>query len=106
MWKGERPEVTCVREAYEETGLRVTIRRPVAVFGDAHYFLCSLNESSPRLKLRMAECIDASWSDPRGILELGTVMDLRRMIPLLELCDLQPPLITYHLALAVPERVF
>ena len=65
MWKNERPEVACVREAFEETGLRVTVLRPIAVFRSAHYFLCRLNSPRDLLDLRRCECIDSSWTDPQ-----------------------------------------
>lgn len=105
MWKNERAEVACVREAFEETGLRVTIRRPVAVFRDANYFLCSL--ATPcELNLRGEECSDGRWIAPAEILRIGTVMDLRRIIPLLELAGLPAPPLPNGLKAAIPEQAF
>lgn len=109
VWKNEQPAVACVREAYEETALRITIDHPIAVFDGAHYFRCTLNQNNapippPRLSTR--ECIDSCWCSPSDILSLGTVMDLRRLIPLLDLCGLVPPTVNHEMDLAVPEQVF
>jgi 8-oxo-dGTP diphosphatase len=106
MWRDEWPEVACVREAYEETGLRVTVSRPVAKFESAWYFLCSLNNGRDAISLREQECIDACWVMPNEILGLGTVMDLRRIIPLLELSGFRPPSLPTGLEPAVPEQLF
>ncbi len=106
MWRGERPDVACVREAFEETGLRVTVRRPIAVFKDAHYFLCTLTTPRANIALREVECIDSQWITPDRILKLGSVMDLRRMIPLLGFAGLEPPSLPRGLKPAVPERLF
>ncbi|MFU8806164.1 MAG: NUDIX hydrolase [Bradymonadaceae bacterium] len=106
IWKNEWPEVACVREAYEETGLRVTIERPLAVFESAHYFLCRLNRSRDKLTLRAQECIDARWISPEELLKIGTIMDLRRIIPILSLCGLETPVVPEGLVPAVPKKVF
>lgn len=103
IWKNERPDVACVREAFEETGLRVTIRRPVAVFRDANYFLCTLATPCD-LNLRTEECSDGRWIAPTELLRLGTVMDLRRIIPLLELAGLPAPPLPHGLKAAIPEE--
>lgn len=106
IWRGERPDVACVREAYEETGLRVTILRPLAVFRDAHYFQCKLNTNPPELNLRVQEAIDSNWIAPQDILKLGTIMDLRRLIPIFELTGLRLPQLPHELQLAVPEQLY
>ena len=106
MWENERPEVACIREAYEETGLRVTIERKLAVFETAHYFLCSLNSPRDDLQLRPAECIDAAWVRPPDLLDVGTIMDLRRMLPILDLAGFDTPEIPAGLPTAIPEKVF
>ena len=106
IWEEEWPEVACVREVYEETGLRVTVEEPIAVFETAHYFRCSLNSKRRDLALKSQECIDHEWVHPETLLDIGTVMDLRRIIPVLELADLQPPAPPNNLDLAVPKKVF
>lgn len=106
MWKGERPDVACVREAFEETGLRVAIRQPLAVFKDAHYFLCTLHSKRDALDLRQVECSDAHWIDPSHLLKLGTVMDLRRMIPLFEQIHIHVHKVPAYLTLAIPDLIF
>lgn len=106
IWEQEWPEVACVREVFEETGLRVTVREPIAVFETAHYFLCSLNSDRETMALAVEECIDANWISPRQILELGTVMDLRRIIPVLDLAGFKPPGFPDGLSPAVPRKVF
>ena len=106
IWKREWPEVAAVREAFEETGLRVTLERPIAKFEQAWYFVCKLNCERDRMRLRERECIDARWVAPNEILTLGTVMDLRRIIPLLELSGFRPPNMPQGLDPAVPEQLF
>jgi 8-oxo-dGTP diphosphatase len=106
MWKGELPEVACVRETYEETGLRVTIKQPIAVFRDSHYFLCSLNAPDPEVRLRTIEASDYIWTQPKDILRLGTIMDLRRVIPLFSHVGLTLPDLPHGLKMAVPEALY
>jgi ADP-ribose pyrophosphatase YjhB (NUDIX family) len=106
IWEQEWPEVACAREVYEETALRVTVEHPVAIFESAHYFVCSLNSHRHGLALKPDECIDAEWVEPTRLLELGTVMDLSRIIPVLDLAGYRTPEVPDELSLAVPERVF
>ena len=107
IWPEERPDVACVREAFEETGLRVSIRRKIAVFQDAHYYLCHLNTRRTHLNLRLQECIDSHWVFPDHVLDLGDIMDLRRLIPLLNCLGFSPPTrLPKGLRLAVPEQIF
>lgn len=106
MWHNEWPEVACVREAFEETGLRVTIRRPLAVFESAHYFLCRLNSPREDIRLREDECIAFEWVSPEELLSIGTIMDLRRILPILELGGFEIPNVPPGLVPAIPEKVF
>ncbi len=73
---------------------------------DAHYFLCTLTTPRSGISLRQVECIDSKWITPDRILKLGSVMDLRRMIPLLGFAGLEPPSLPRGLKPAVPERLF
>lgn len=106
MWRDEWPEVACVRETYEETGLRVSVVRPIAHFEGAHFVLCTLNSDRARLRLRETECIDAKWVHPANVLDLGTVMDLRRLIPVLQLAGLEAPKLPEGLIPSVPTEQF
>ena len=106
MWHDEWPEVACAREAFEETGLRVTVERPVAVFETAHFFLCSLNNSRDDIRLRSEECIDFAWVAPADLLTIGTIMDLRRILPTLELAGFETPPVPDGLVTSVPKQVF
>lgn len=106
IWDEEWPDTACAREVFEETGLRVTVLEPIAVFESAHYFLCSLNEPRSSLSLHPEECIDAEWVDPEALLDLGTIMDLRRIIPVLELAGFEPPSPPGDLSPSVPNKVF
>ncbi|RDV37270.1 NUDIX hydrolase [Bradymonadaceae bacterium TMQ3] len=106
IWRNEWPEVACVREAFEETGLRVTIERPIAVFESAHYFVCRLNGSRDQLNLRARECIDFRWVSPTELLRIGTIMDLRRIIPILELGGFRVPDVPRGLVTAIPKKIY
>ncbi|QED28243.1 NUDIX hydrolase [Microvenator marinus] len=103
MWRNETPEVACVREVYEETGLRVSIQRPIAKFDSAHYILCKLNNENAEVTLRPRECIDSRWVSPKELLTLGTVMDLRRIIPVLQMAELATPRVPDGLKLSEPD---
>lgn len=103
MWRNETPEVACVREVFEETGLRVSVSRRLAKFEGAHYILCKLNKDDREVTLRPRECIDSRWISPRDLLTLGTVMDLRRIIPVLQIAEMTPPRIPDGLKLSDPD---
>ncbi len=106
MWRDEWPEVASVRETYEETGLRVSVVRPIANFDGAHFVLCTLNSDRSKLRLKDEECIDARWVKPSEILTLGTVMDLRRVIPVLQLAGFEPPRVPPGLVPSIPTEQF
>lgn len=106
MWRDEWPEVASVRETYEETGLRVSVVQPIANFDGAHFVHCTLNSDRSKLRLRPEECIDARWVRPENILELGTVMDLRRIIPVLQLAGFKSPKIPPGLVPSIPTEQF
>ncbi len=103
IWRNEWPEVACVREAFEETGLRVRVVRELAAFDGAHYILCKMNDPDAEVTLRARECIDFGWVEPDQILSLGTVMDLRRIIPVFRLAGFKLPDIPNGLQLATPD---
>lgn len=95
-----------MREAFEETGLRVTVEQPLAVFDSAHYFLCSLNTTDYSIQLAEDECIDYAWTSTDHLLDVGTVMDLRRLIPVFKIAGHELPSVPPGLEAAVPDRVY
>ncbi len=105
IWKNEWPEVAAVREAFEETGLRVSVKQPIARFETSHYVRCSLNSLNQTVQIRPRECIDFRWIDPRDLLTLGTIMDLRRVLPMLEVAGLKGPPVPGGLELATPDEI-
>lgn len=103
IWHNEWPEVACVREAFEETGLRVSIRRELATFDSAHYFLCTLLSKRCHLTLSPRECINSRWVTPETLLTLGTIMDLRRLIPVMRYAGLNLPALPNGFTVADPS---
>jgi 8-oxo-dGTP diphosphatase len=79
---GEDPAVACVREAREETGLTVTVLRPLLFDGDQRYFACAAEPGDVRLQA--TECQAFAWVAPHEVTGLGPVMDLRRLQRALE----------------------
>ena len=74
----EVPAQAIVREVAEETNLAIRPVCELANFGDQSYWLCELTDDRP-VCLNQRECAAYSWSDPQRILELGMVMDLKRL---------------------------
>ncbi|MGV3526634.1 MAG: NUDIX hydrolase [Candidatus Sericytochromatia bacterium] len=81
--RGETPETACLREAQEETGLRIAVGRLVVVVNGAHYFACALAEAEQTLVLKMNECQAYRWIEPAQLLSVGKVMSLRQVVPVL-----------------------
>ena len=88
---GENAAAACVREVKEETGLDVDVRSQLAQASDGTYFCCLLLCDRRSMSLCSDECQDAVWCPSNEILDLGPIMDLSRLIPLLRLAGLKPP---------------
>jgi 8-oxo-dGTP diphosphatase len=88
---GETADDACVREAFEETGLITEIDNRLAQIGDSTYFHCRLTGSRDNLTLHHKECQASMWSVPDEILQVGQIMELSRLIPLLRVAGLQSP---------------
>jgi hypothetical protein len=73
------------------------------MFDGAHYILCKMNDPDADVTLRARECIDFGWIEPEKVLSLGTVMDLRRIIPVFRLAGFKLPDIPTGLQLATPD---
>jgi 8-oxo-dGTP diphosphatase len=79
---GESPEQACVREVLEETGLTARVERKILEEDQQHYFLCS---ADPRpIALQPEECVDAVWVVPESLLTIGIVMEMHRVVRVLE----------------------
>lgn len=77
-----------VREVLEETALSVHVVQPLADFGDQSYWLCELL-SSVTIILRDRESCAFAWCHPSNILELGFIMDLKRLQQVLKVLDIE-----------------
>jgi 8-oxo-dGTP pyrophosphatase MutT (NUDIX family) len=75
----ESPEDSCVREVLEEVGLAVTIDDLVSNDEGFCYFRCRLTESTPLIVLAPRECSDFQWVQPQDLLQLGPIMEFKRM---------------------------
>lgn len=88
----ESIEEAAIRETLEESGLVVEVTSQLAISGHSVYLLCSLAEGSDRTpSISIKECMDARWCLPNTVLDLGEVMDLARLIPLLGYAGLPAP---------------
>ncbi|MFO1001842.1 MAG: NUDIX hydrolase [Planctomycetaceae bacterium] len=83
----EVPAQAIVREVAEETNLAIRPLCELVDFGDQAYWLCEVTDDRP-VYLNERECAAFSWSDPQRILELGMVMDLKRLREVLEKLNL------------------
>lgn len=79
----ETPAAACLREVMEETGLQVEINRQVAEIDGSFYFLCRLKSKNQEISLMPSECSEYQWVAPHQLLDLGKIMDLKIVVPLL-----------------------
>ncbi len=88
----ETLEEAVIRETKEEAGLVVEVSEQLAMAGHSVYLLCLLAKGVDRTpSISVKECMDARWCAPDRLLELGEVMDLARLIPLLSYAGLPAP---------------
>lgn len=81
---GESPEEACLREVREETGLRVAVEEYVLEKEGSHYFRCRLTDEEQQVMLKENECCDFRWVVPLELCNLGSIMDLKTVAPLLQ----------------------
>ncbi len=79
----ETPEEACVREVAEEVGLVVEVQRLIKQEGSFFYFLCRIAEEEPCVQLAPRECKAYRWILLDDLLELGVIMELKRVIAVL-----------------------
>lgn len=78
---GEDAEAACVREVAEEVGLRAKVLGLLANYTDQYFFRCTIEEGEVHLKAN--ECQAYAWVKPESMLELGPIMDLKKIRPIL-----------------------
>lgn len=83
----ESPAQAVVREVAEETDLAIRPIRVLADFGDQCYWFCELTDDRP-VTVNERECSSFAWSDPHRILDLGILMDLKRLRVVMEKMNL------------------
>lgn len=81
--KDETPEQACIREALEETQLAIKIVGTVAKIRDDYYFLCKLENPLQSVILKTNECQNYVWVNPIHLTDLGIIMNLKVVVPLL-----------------------
>ncbi len=73
----------CIREVKEETDLDVLVINKVASPKNEHYFRCQLTSSRIDVSLKKNECQSHQWIIPENLLDLGMIMNLKELYPLL-----------------------
>lgn len=81
--KNETPEQACIREALEKTRLAIKIVDTVAKIRDDCYFLCKLENPLQSVILKPNECQNYVWVNPTHLTDLGIIMNLKVVVPLL-----------------------
>ena len=89
--RDETLEQACVREVKEETGLNVNVISLLATIKDNSYFTMHLLTNDKLVGIPNNEIQNGKWCKPKEILDVGEIMDLGRMIPLLRLARLSYP---------------
>lgn len=67
----------------EETQLAVKIVETVAKIRDDYYFLCELEDPLQAVILKPNECRNYAWINPTHLTDLGIIMNLKVIVPLL-----------------------
>ena len=78
---GEDAEAACVREVAEEVGLRAQVLGLLASYTDQYFFRCKVEAGEVCVKAN--ECQAYVWVRPAHMLDLGPIMDLKRIRPIL-----------------------
>lgn len=79
----EAPEQACIREVKEETQLSIEILDRVASSNGDYYFCCQLTNSHESIHLKRNECKDFAWIEPINLTDVGIIMNLRVIVPIL-----------------------
>lgn len=106
LHKGESALEGAQRECLEESGLRVHAVKVLARFETATYVLCTLIDPPDALVLHAREASKARWLPPAQLLSLGTIMDLRQLVPALARAGYSVDGLPRHLQLRTPEQGF
>jgi len=75
----ESQEDACIRETLEEVGMAVTVEKLICQEETFHYFLCKPVDKTPKVVLKLNECCAYKWVRLEELLELGLIMELKRM---------------------------
>ena len=89
--QGESLEAACVREVFEETGLIVEVNSELATIENTTYYSMTVCGDLELKGIPNREIQCGAWSDTNKILDIGEIMDLARLIPLLRLANLSCP---------------
>ncbi|WP_366918470.1 NUDIX hydrolase [Acaryochloris sp. IP29b_bin.148] len=79
----ETPKQACIREVFEETQLVIRVVKTAAKIGDDYYFLCKLEDPLQSVILKQNECRNYVWINPRNLTNVGIIMNLKVIVPLL-----------------------
>ncbi|MBU2713174.1 NUDIX domain-containing protein [Zooshikella harenae] len=75
----ESPESACVREAKEEVGLNIEILEFLMEYEGEYFYKCCIVDNDHEITLKLNECDSYSWVQPKYILSLGIIMDLKKV---------------------------
>lgn len=79
---GESPREACLREVKEETNLELTGISELLEVNGSYYFICECN-SLLDLKLKLNEVVEYSWIPPENVLNLGPIMEFKKVYKVL-----------------------
>lgn len=83
--KGETPEEACRREVKEESGLDIVTDRLAFEKNGVYYFTCRMvGIEAQNVVLKLNEAMDYRWVTPCNLLEIGLIMSLRQLYPILQ----------------------
>ncbi len=76
----ESQEDACVREVKEEVGLDVVVTSLLRNDERFYYYLCKPAGAQQMITLKLNECSSYRWVNPDELLDLGEIMELKRMV--------------------------